>query len=821
MKPNKFVDDNPIAFEFITDFNPEPEVDEEGNPIDAQKQSMAFPKDGFTTTDALDKELMGIMESVNVDVMKALQGADYFRSTPPNKQDGAFKLNWNCPDAEKTGSGPGSCSGGEHENIAMFPRSKNDSGKALDFYSRLWKIDSPEIYDLIKEKVEGSASYSLFNKFSDKWLRGVDPEAREDAISVVQGDKLLHSYLLHEHFGLDIPEKVTLYRVGPNLPGGTNSFFPNREVAESYQKRMDMESIHEYEVPTNEVIPSLSGAGEIWVPGDVDPEDIKEKEPVKQNKNPYHDAQGHWTSKAKAVGIGLGGLAPDLGSTGFVDRGNIDPSAIGVTDAPSAGSADFSLPTMVTDRMFVPETMVKISTPPTANSPGCSVSVPPGSEALARNVVAMYNSLPAILKGIQPSEFFFTSSHNPQDAQMAANYKMASFDSAGTWVATGPNTGYTVFWGDGKGPRAEGIGPLAHELAHRLDGDQFSQSSSDKYLRAIKADDKLIAAAQGNKPLIDAKTGKELHYYVDTYAGDSKKAFEGQSRQYSEDFAEAVNGYVSQKESFAKVFPNRTKYLDTLFGQKQNATVKLNTNCPDSEKIGEGPGSCGGKGYEKKDRAGPTPATSIKMAEREILSNVANHVEIGKGANLGVVNEVTKCLYERLNQYPHLFTKGPDGSPKLMTLKFGNTHGAGAQNVWGTTQINISTGKNFNTLDKWKGLVSENKYYAEHSGSGKMWTSNGYVSPEDSLKSSVDHEIGHIAHYYMTSDEGSAWVKAVRAATSDLDKTWKCPTAYALKNGKELFAEMFALHVNGRSDLVHPEMNKVIDSILHSKARTQ
>jgi ribosomal protein S18 acetylase RimI-like enzyme len=230
--------------------------------------------------------------------------------------------------------------------------------------------------------------------------------------------------------------------------------------------------------------------------------------------------------------------------------------------------------------MFVPETMVKISTPASSGNPGCSVSVPPGGEALARNVVSMYNSLPTILKGIQPSEIYFTSSHNPQDAQMATSYKMASFDSAGTWFATGPNAGYTVFWGDGKGVRAPGLGPLAHELAHRLDGDNWSQSSSDKYLRAIKADDKLLASAQGVKSLVDAKTGKELHYYVNTYAGGSEKAFEGTPRQYSEDFAEAVNGYVSQKESFAKVFPNRTKYLDKLFGnQKQNGKVKQNYKC--------------------------------------------------------------------------------------------------------------------------------------------------------------------------------------------------------------------------------------------------
>jgi len=190
-----------------------------------------------------------------------------------------IKLNYNCPDSEKVGSGPGSCggsSGNEHKNITMFPRSSNNKYEnGLEFYARLWKVD-PEIYDMIKEKVEGSPEYNLFNKLGDKWLRNVDPEAREDAISVVQSNKLLKSYLLHEHFGLDIPEKTTLYRVGRAKTGMTNSFFPNKQVAEAYQKRMGVESIYEYEVPTNEVIPSLSGAGEIWVPGDV--ESIIEKQ---------------------------------------------------------------------------------------------------------------------------------------------------------------------------------------------------------------------------------------------------------------------------------------------------------------------------------------------------------------------------------------------------------------------------------------------------------------------------------------------------------------------------------------------------------------
>ena len=219
---------------------------------------------------------------INIDELNKYRNKQKQNSAYLEDVSDFIKLNYKCkagtvddsnkcePDSDSESSG------NEHKNITMFPRSSNNKYEnGLEFYARLWKVD-PEIYDMIKEKVEGSPEYNLFNKLGDKWLRNVDPEAREDAISVVQNNKLLKSYLLHEQFGLDVPEKTTLYRVGRAKTGMTNSFFPNKQVAEAYQKRMGVESIYEYEVPTNEVIPSLSGAGEIWVPGDV--ESIIEKQ---------------------------------------------------------------------------------------------------------------------------------------------------------------------------------------------------------------------------------------------------------------------------------------------------------------------------------------------------------------------------------------------------------------------------------------------------------------------------------------------------------------------------------------------------------------
>jgi len=188
------------------------------------------------------------------------------------KQDTAYldvvndfiKLNYNCPASEKQGEGPGSCSN-KSSAISMYDLPKKHSG--LEFYSSLYKIDS-DINDVIRQKVEDSSDYNLFSTLSDKWLRNVDTEAREDAIKIVEQNKVLRSYLLHESFGLELPKSLKLYRVGPIKPYSTNSFFVNKESAESYQKRMGIHSIDSYEVSIQDVIPSLSGSGEVWVPGD-------------------------------------------------------------------------------------------------------------------------------------------------------------------------------------------------------------------------------------------------------------------------------------------------------------------------------------------------------------------------------------------------------------------------------------------------------------------------------------------------------------------------------------------------------------------------
>ena len=93
-------------------------------------------------------------------------------------------------------------------------------------------------------------------------------------------------------------------------------------------------------------------------------------------------------------------------------------------------------------------------------------------------------------------------------------------------------------------------GELAHELAYTLDGDEYAKSSSDEYAKAAEADADTFAEQQ----------------YVSDYAAESGKAYDGTPRKYSEDFAESVRQYVTDKDAFYRNFPHRAAYFTKLIG---------------------------------------------------------------------------------------------------------------------------------------------------------------------------------------------------------------------------------------------------------------
>jgi len=56
-----------------------------------------------------------------------------------------IRLNSNCPESEKNGTGPGSCSGSSnkseyvHSKIARYSNSLGKSENGLEFQARLWR----------------------------------------------------------------------------------------------------------------------------------------------------------------------------------------------------------------------------------------------------------------------------------------------------------------------------------------------------------------------------------------------------------------------------------------------------------------------------------------------------------------------------------------------------------------------------------------------------------------------------------------------------------------------------------------------------------
>ncbi len=84
-------------------------------------------------------------------------------------------------------------------------------------------------------------------------------------------NKELHEYLLQQQYGSDYPKYVTVYRVG-NIDyydeSGIVSLFATLGAAQRYQKRFDVDVIREFQVPTSRIVPTLTGAGEVWVERD-------------------------------------------------------------------------------------------------------------------------------------------------------------------------------------------------------------------------------------------------------------------------------------------------------------------------------------------------------------------------------------------------------------------------------------------------------------------------------------------------------------------------------------------------------------------------
>jgi hypothetical protein len=120
-----------------------------------------------------------------------------------------------------------------------------------------------------------------FDSSMQEWTFGVDVEGRDSAAMTFWDFEDIRSYTQSELIidlrkqgytiqSLEVfrQSRHKLYRVG-GTQRGYNSFFMNKEQAFSYQKRMGVDSISEYDVYGEDIIPTRSGAGEVVVNADA------------------------------------------------------------------------------------------------------------------------------------------------------------------------------------------------------------------------------------------------------------------------------------------------------------------------------------------------------------------------------------------------------------------------------------------------------------------------------------------------------------------------------------------------------------------------
>lgn len=110
--------------------------------------------------------------------------------------------------------------------------------------------------------------YHIFMTYAQRWNSGIDYEARGIAYDLAYRDKELRVHLQKEIFGKELSGKVTLYRVGNLSEYDVTSFFTTESSAQSYQRRMGVDSIRKYFADAKYVIPSGAGSGEVWVRND-------------------------------------------------------------------------------------------------------------------------------------------------------------------------------------------------------------------------------------------------------------------------------------------------------------------------------------------------------------------------------------------------------------------------------------------------------------------------------------------------------------------------------------------------------------------------
>jgi hypothetical protein len=141
----------------------------------------------------------------------------------------------------------------------------------------------PHLSDFRSASRPADEILSSFQDEASKWIKGVDPQGKLNAYQLASDNWQLRRKLLKDQFG-DWKGTTKVYRVGPATDEIT-SVFPNREVAKNYAKRMGVEGINEFKVSIDDLVPSQSGAGELF----VNKNSLIQSQPIKTGVKPLFD----------------------------------------------------------------------------------------------------------------------------------------------------------------------------------------------------------------------------------------------------------------------------------------------------------------------------------------------------------------------------------------------------------------------------------------------------------------------------------------------------------------------------------------------------
>jgi hypothetical protein len=89
-----------------------------------------------------------------------------------------------------------------------------------------------------------------------------------------------------------------------------------------------------------------------------------------------------------------------------------------------------------------------------------------------------------------------------------------------------------------------------------------------------------------------------------------------------------------------------------------------------------------------------------------------------------------------------------------------------------------------------------------------------HFDKDQAMTVTLDHELGHIVHNGYSEAQAARWDAIVKEARESGNTKWETAQTY---NNSETHSECFALHLNGRSDLLTPQMTEFFNDMLNNK----